>query len=213
MLPPYGALARDGSGMILDVGCGRGDLASNFARAGWHSCGLDISPAAVRAAREVGVDAYVGTIEEARWDDGTFDLVIMSHSLEHMPDPAQAVKRAHALLKVGGTLVVAVPNWESWQRYRFGATWTPLDVPRHLTHFSPHALHLAARQAGFQRGRTRNYPTGVGLPLSLWFSVGGGSLTGLRQTALLGAGAVMYPLTWAAGRVAGGDATYLVARK
>ena len=106
-----------------------------------------------------------------------------------------------------------MPNWDSWQRRAFKENWTPLDVPRHLTHFSPRSLRLVAREAGFRRGNTRNYPTGVGLPLSLWFSAGGGTLTGARQSALLGAGAVMYPLTWLAGRLLGGDATYLVAEK
>ena len=173
-LPPYGPQRSLGQGRLLDVGCGRGDLASNFARAGWQSSGLDFAPAAVQSARAVGVDAHVGTIETAPWPDGTFDLIIMSHSLEHMADPALAVRRAYALLRDGGTLLVAVPNWDSWQRRAFKENWTPLDVPRHLTHFSPKSLRLAAAEAGFRRGNTRNYPTGIGLPLSLWFSVGGG---------------------------------------
>jgi SAM-dependent methyltransferase len=213
MLPPYGALRRRGSGSVLDVGCGRGDLASNFAQAGWYASGLDISPAAVQAAREVGVDARVGTIETAPWEDASFDLVIMSHSLEHMPDPAGALAHARRLLRDGGTLIVAVPNWDSWQRRRFGANWTPLDVPRHLTHFSPRALNLAARRVGFTNSRTRNYPTGIGLPLSLWFAAGGGTLVGRRQMALLAAGAALYPVSWLTGRMTGGDAVYLVADK
>jgi SAM-dependent methyltransferase len=212
-LPPYGLLRRRGTGRLLDVGCGRGDLASNFARAGWTSAGLDISPAAVQAAREVGVDAHVGTIETAPWADASFDLIIMSHSLEHMPEPVQALQSARRLLREGGTLVIAVPNWDSWQRRLFGASWTPLDVPRHLTHFSPRALHRAARETGYRGGRVRNYPTGIGLPLSLWFALGGSTLVGRRQTVLLMAGAALYPITWLAGRVAGGDATYFVAER
>jgi SAM-dependent methyltransferase len=212
-LPPYGQLRSRGSGSLLDVGCGRGDLASNFARAGWSASGLDISPAAVEAAREVGVDAQVGTIETAPFQDARFDLVIMSHSLEHMSDPAGALTHARRLLRDGGTLIVAVPNWDSWQRRRFGANWTPLDVPRHLTHFSPKALHRAARRVGFTKGRTRNYPTGIGLPLSVWFAAGGGTLVGRRQMALLAAGAALYPVSWLSGRMTGGDAVYLVAEK
>jgi SAM-dependent methyltransferase len=210
-LPPFGALKRRKPGALLDVGCGRGDLAATFARAGWRSAGLDISPAAVAAAREAGVDARVGTVETAPWPDGTFDVILMNHSLEHMPDPLAALRRARGLLRSGGTLVVAVPNWGSWQRRRFGTYWTPLDVPRHLTHFSSHALHLAARQAGFVRGRTRHYATGVGLPGSVWFSLSRRPLDGRRQQALLMACAVGYPFSWLFGRALGGDATYLVA--
>lgn len=209
-LRPFGALRRR-PGAMLDVGCGRGDLAASFASAGWRSCGLDISPAAVDAARAVGVDAQVGTIETAPWPDASFDLIVMNHSLEHMPDPLGALRRARALLQRGGTLVVAVPNWGSWQRRLFGSHWTPLDVPRHLTHFSPRSLHLGAERAGFARGRTRNYATGVGLPVSLWFSLSERPLTGARQQLALLVSALMYPLSWLCGRVLGGDATYLVA--
>jgi SAM-dependent methyltransferase len=210
-LPPFGVFKRRGEGTLLDVGCGRGDLASNFIRAGWHGCGIDISPSAVAAAREVGVNAHVGTMESAPWADGTFDLIIMNHSLEHIADPLGALRRARSLLKEDGALIVAVPNWDSWQRRTFGTYWTPLDVPRHVTHFSPHALHLAARLAGYARGRTRNYVTGVGLPMSTWFWSARRPLTGRLQPGMLLAGGLLYPLSWALGRLFGGDATYLVA--
>jgi SAM-dependent methyltransferase len=210
-LPPFGALKRLAPGAMLDVGCGRGDLASSFSRAGWRSAGLDISPAAVAAACTVGVDARVGTIETAPWPDGSFDLIVMNHSLEHMPDPVGAVRQGRRLLREGGTLVVAVPNWGSWQRQLFGTYWTPLDVPRHLTHFSAAALHRLARQTGFVRGRTRNYATGVGLPGSVWFSLSRTPLVGGRQRAFLLVAAAAYPFSWLVGRALGGDATYLVA--
>jgi SAM-dependent methyltransferase len=210
-LPPFGALKRRESGALLDVGCGRGDLAASFARAGWRTAGLDISPVAVAAARAVGVDASVGTIETVPWPDGSFDVIVMNHSLEHMADPVGALQRARELLRAGGTLVVAVPNWDSWQRRLFGTYWTPLDVPRHLTHFSPTALHRAARRAGFVRGRTRNYATGVGLPGSVWFWLSRASLVDGGQQAFLLVCAASYPLSWLVGRALGGDATYLVA--
>jgi SAM-dependent methyltransferase len=212
-LPPYGPIRRKAGGALLDVGCGRGDLASRFARAGWRSYGLDNSAAAVASARSVGVDAHEGTLETAPWDDASFDLIIMNHSLEHMPDPVEQLKRVRRLLRPGGQLVVAVPNWQSWQRRLFGTYWTPLDIPRHLTHFSPHALHAAAGRAGFTRGRTRNYATGVGLPVSVWYRLNSDPVRGRRQQALLIAGAALYPLTWLLGRLLGGDATYLVAER
>lgn len=212
MLPPFGALKLRGRGAMLDVGCGRGDLAAHFAQAGWNSYGLDNSPAAVAAAQEIGVDAREGTLASAPWAAASFDLIVMNHSLEHMPDPVEALETARRLLREDGALVVAVPNWQSLQRRAFGTYWAPLDVPRHLTHFSPQALRLAARQAGFTRVRTRNYATGVGLPLSLWFWLARSPLRGRRQQTLLLTAAVSYPITWLVGRTLGGDATYLVAR-
>jgi SAM-dependent methyltransferase len=167
---------------------------------------------AVAAARTIGVDAHEGTLDSAPWGDASFDLVIMNHALEHMPDPVEQLRTVRRLLRDDGALVVAVPNWQSWQRRLFGTYWGPLEVPRHLTQFSPHALRLAAVEAGFTAGTVRNYTTGVGLPVSLWYSLSHSNLLGRRQSALLMAGAVLYPLTWVIGRALGGDATYLVAR-
>ena len=212
-LPPWGGFRRRGAGAMLDVGCGRGDLLLRFAEAGWSVAGLDISESAVRAARELGVEAQVGTIDTAPLPEASFDLVVMNHALEHLHDPAGAIGHAHRLLRDGGSLIVAVPNWDSRLRRWFGINWMPLEVPRHLTHFSPKALHLASRRAGFRVSRTRRYAMGVGLPLSLWFAVGGGPIVGRRHTMLLAAGAGLYPVSWLAGRVLGGDGIYLVAEK
>jgi SAM-dependent methyltransferase len=212
-LPPWGPFRRRGAGSMLDVGCGRGDLLLRFAEAGWSATGLDISESAVQAARELGVQASVGTIDTAPLPDASFDLVVMNHALEHLHDPVGAFGHAHRLLRDGGSLIVAVPNWDSRLRRWFGTNWMPLEVPRHLTHFSPKALHLAAAQAGFRRSRTRTYVLGVGLPLSLWFAAGGGPITGRRHTMLLAAGAGLYPVSWLMGRVLGGDGIYLVAEK
>jgi SAM-dependent methyltransferase len=212
-LPPWGPFRRRGTGAMLDVGCGRGDLLVRFAEAGWSATGLDISENAVRAARELGVEAIVGTIDTAPLPDASFDLVVMNHALEHLHDPVDAIGHAHRLLRRGGSLIVAVPNWDSRLRRWFGTNWMPLEVPRHLTHFSPRALHLASREAGFRRSRTRRYALGVGLPTSLWFSAGGGPIIGRRHTVLLAVGAGVYPVSWVVGRLLGGDGIYLVAQK
>jgi SAM-dependent methyltransferase len=212
-LPPWGPLRHRGAGSMLDVGCGRGDLLLRFAEAGWSVAGLDISESAVRAARELGVEASVGTLDTAPLPDASFDLIVMNHALEHLHDPVGALGHAYRLLRDGGSLIVAVPNWDSSLRRWFGTNWMPLEVPRHLTHFSPRALHLASRRAGFRRSRTRRYAMGVGLPLSLWFATGGGPIIGRRHTALLAAGAGLYPVSWLVGRLLGGDGIYLVAEK
>jgi SAM-dependent methyltransferase len=211
-LPPYGAFMSRGHGDLLDVGCGRGDLAALFGLMGWAAHGLDVSPAAVEAARAAGVDAYVGTVASAPWPDGSFDLVVMNHSLEHMPDPMAALVHIRRLLRPGGTLIVAVPNWESWQRRLFGTYWVHLDVPRHLAHYSPRALHSAARDAGFKRGRTRGFVTAIGLSMSMWFRISRSrSLRGRGRQAVLLVSAALYPLSWCVGRPLGGECVYLVA--
>jgi SAM-dependent methyltransferase len=211
-LPPFGAFKRRRSGRLLDVGCGRGDLAAVFGANGWLACGLDISREAVESARAAGVDAVEGSLMTVPWPDDSFDLIVMNHSLEHMSNPMEALRRARALLRPGGVLIVAVPNWRCWQRRVFGTYWVHLDVPRHLTHFSPHALHSAARRAGFSRGRTRGFVTAVSLPITLWSWLSRAHvLRGRLRQAIMLVGAASYPLQWCIGRPLGGDCVYLVA--
>jgi SAM-dependent methyltransferase len=211
-LPPFGEFRRRRSGALLDVGCGRGDLAARFAAEGWSAYGLDISADAVEAARAAGVQAVEGTLTTAPWPDESFDLIVMNHSLEHMADPMDALRRARRLLRRDGALIVAVPKWTSWQRRLFGTYWLHLDVPRHLTHFSPQALHAAARQAGFTRGRTRGFVTAVSLPITLWSWLSRtNELRGRRRQAILLLAAASYSLQWCIGRPLGGDCVYLVA--
>lgn len=211
-LPPYGEFLRRGAGDVLDIGCGRGDQAAAFAAAGWRVCGLDMSPGAVAAARAAGIEAEVGTIETAPWPPASFDLVILSHSLEHMPDPAGALRKARALLRSPGALIVVVPDWDSWQRKVFGGHWAHIDVPRHLQHFTAEGLHRLAREAGFRRGRTRGSVSAHSLAVSLQYTLfGRWMLRGAAREAFLASAVVLYPLAWAVNRPLGGDCVYLVA--
>ena len=146
---PWRAIAGAPVGRLLDVGCGRGDLAAAFAARGWRAAGVDPSAEAVALARARGVDARVGTLETAQFDDAPFDAVVMRHSLEHVPDPRADLGRIRELLRPGGLVAVSVPNFDSWERRRFGSAWFHLDLPRHRTHFGPRALRVALDGAGF----------------------------------------------------------------
>lgn len=147
--PPLCWLSRMPPGTLLDVGCGRGDLAGAFVRHGWRVVGVDPSPSACELARTRGVDARVGTLETVALDTESFDGVVMTHSLEHVPDPLGELARIHRLLRPEGLFVISVPNFDSWQRERFGADWFPLELPRHRTHFTPRSLELALAREGF----------------------------------------------------------------
>jgi SAM-dependent methyltransferase len=148
------SIGRGRTGRMLDVGCGRGDHAAAFARAGWTACGLDFAPAAVAAARAQGVDAEVGEVESAPWPARSFDLVLFSHVVEHLPDPVRSLRAAGELVAPGGRIVVQVPDWGSRLRRWFGTYWFNLDLPRHLQHFDAAALRTAASSA-CGRGRRR----------------------------------------------------------
>jgi SAM-dependent methyltransferase len=207
-------LARLEPGRLLDVGCGRGDLGAAFVRHGWQVDGLDVSSSAVESARAVGVDAITGTLDEAPWPDETFDAVLFSHSLEHVHDPLAALVRAHKLLRPGGVLAVAVPDWGSRQRRIFRSCWYPLDLPRHLQHFGRASLGSSVERAGFVVGVTRGSVSTFGLVGSLQYTILGRLVTGGRahRPTLAIVMALYLPLT-ALGWVMGPDTLFLTAVK
>jgi SAM-dependent methyltransferase len=146
---PLDSLARKPPGAVLDVGCGRGDLGVALIRRGWRVSGIEPSASACAVARARGLDAHEGTLATNSFDE-PFDAVVMNHSLEHVADPRADLARIFRLLRPNGVLALSVPNFASWQRRRFGAAWFPLDLPRHRTHFTPKALEVALKGAGFE---------------------------------------------------------------
>jgi SAM-dependent methyltransferase len=210
--PPLHGLARRKAGALLDIGCGRGDQAAGFARLGWRVAGLDPSDEAVEAARAQGVEAIVGELDDAPWDPGSFDGVLFNHSLEHMPDPVEALHRAAQLVRPGGLVLISVPDWASWQRRRFGTYWFHLDLPRHLQHFNAGALREAVRRAGLRPLSVESSTSAAGLLASVQYRLFGRCVaTGPWLRPALGLVAALYPLTGLVGRALGGDTVTLLA--
>lgn len=147
---PYRRVWQRPPGRLLDVGCGTGDLAAVFARRGWSAAGIEPSAAAAQHARAIGVEAVAGTLADAPWADGEFDAIVFNHSLEHIDDPAAALAEAARLLRPGGLLAIAVPNFGSWHRRLFGSAWFQLDLPRHLQHFDRDSLSALVEAVGLR---------------------------------------------------------------
>jgi SAM-dependent methyltransferase len=211
--PLKDALRDQGPGRLIDVGCGRGDLAAAFARHGWTAQGLDPSPKAVAAAREQGVDARAGVLADMPGDFTGYDLVIVNHALEHVPDPVGDLDRIRERLAPGGMVVISVPDWGTWQRRRFGSRWFHLDLPRHLQHFDEAALREACGRAGLRVDEVVPVISLVGLWASLQYAVFGRCIFrgSMHRVGLALAGA-LYPVTALAGRLFGADTMTVVAR-
>jgi len=152
----YGRHARSWSrqlshkGRALEIGCGEGWMLAALRSEGWSVVGVERSVASGRfAATENRLPLLVGGLEAFK-PVPTFDLIFMHHVLEHLPDPLTTLRHSAALLRPGGSLLVVVPNLASWQ-FRFArAGWFHLDVPRHLTHFTPAALRHALNRVGLR---------------------------------------------------------------
>ncbi|MEA2427865.1 MAG: hypothetical protein QOF37_1493 [Thermoleophilaceae bacterium] len=211
--PLKAAFRSRARGRVLDVGCGRGDLAAAFARRGWTAHGVDPSPNAVAAAREQGVDARAGVLADVPGDFTGYDVVIVNHALEHVPDPVGDLDRIRERLAPGGMVVISVPDWGSWQRSRFGSRWFHLDLPRHLQHFDEDALREACARAGLRVDEVLPVISLVGLWASIQYAVFGRCIFrgSLHRVGLAVAGA-LYPFTALAGRLFGADTMTVVAR-
>jgi len=148
---PLRGLAR-----LLDFGCGGGSFLARMSFLGWQATGIDIAPDAVAHIRdEFGLRALLGTLPHPRLKPESFDFVTMWHSLEHVHEPLEILREAYYLLAPGGKLLVAAPNIDSLPFEWFGRSWFGLDVPRHLTHFSPQTLTWMMERAGFRVTRVK----------------------------------------------------------
>ncbi len=140
---------RPGS-RVLDVGCGDGTLLAAFAALGYAGTGTERAGHPLRDRTEgSGFDVVAGELPAAGLPGGHFDLCVYWHSLEHLPDPRASLAETRRLLKPGGRVVIAVPNFESLQDRLSGTHWFHLDLPRHLFQFSPRSLAAVLVGAGF----------------------------------------------------------------
>jgi SAM-dependent methyltransferase len=200
-------------GRVLDVGCGAGELLEHYANLGWEAFGIEPSEGAAVAARQRGVTVHVGTLADRPWPDESFDRVVFSHSLEHIPEPLDALRAARELLAPGGRLAVLAPNWRCWQRRLFRGRWFPLDLPRHLQHFSPRALEVAAGMLELEVLELGTSSNIISVAYSLHYLIAGRWTPGWRLWLSYALGAAVFPLFAALDAVAGGDACYALLRR
>ncbi len=136
-------------GRLLDVGCGAGDTLRAWVGQQDECVGLETDPRAAATARErLGMDVRVGRLEDQGFPPASFDVVTLSHVLEHVPRPREVLGRCAELLRPGGEILLWVPNFDSPLRALFGTAWFPYEVPRHVWHFRPTDVLRLLREAG-----------------------------------------------------------------
>jgi SAM-dependent methyltransferase len=137
-----------GGGRYLDVGCGSGGSLGLARALGWQVAGIEIDAAAAAKASRFGGPVHVGDADAAPFPPGSFDVVSAFHVLEHVVDPVALLRRMIGWLAPGGLVIVEVPNAGGAGAAVFGRAWSGLDLPRHLSHFTPETLGRAVEQAG-----------------------------------------------------------------
>jgi SAM-dependent methyltransferase len=147
------AAAEGRKAEVLDIGCATGALLRVLRERGWHCRGIEISPAAEYARRERGLEVSGLPLEENRFQAETFDLVLASHLIEHLNDPAGLVREVRRVLRPGGRFLVTTPNIAGFQARLFGGRWRSAIFDQ-LYLFSLRTLRALLEGAGFTVEKT-----------------------------------------------------------
>jgi SAM-dependent methyltransferase len=134
-------------GRLLDVGAGRGRFVAAAAAAGYDAAGLE---PAQRAGDQPAPGVIRAGVEDAEITARSCRIVSLWHVLEHLEDPAVALRRIRGWVQADGVLLVGVPNLGSLQHRLGGITWYHLDVPRHRTQFTIAGMRALLERTGFE---------------------------------------------------------------
>lgn len=126
-------------GKLLDIGAGTGDFLLTAKNNGWETIGVEPSDRAKNIAKQKGI-SFVEEISAL--ENNSLDVITMWHVLEHVPDLEHQIQELKRLLKPTGTLIVAVPNYKSFDANHYQTYWAAYDVPIHFWHFSKKSIQL-----------------------------------------------------------------------
>lgn len=133
-------------GNLLDIGCGTGYFLQKAKQDGWKTEGIEPSPLARKTAKKKGLKIF-SDLSKIK-DENKYQAITMFHVLEHIHDLRKTAKRIVTLLEDEGTLLIAVPNYDSLDAKIYGEKWAGLDVPRHLYHFTKKTMQVFAEKMG-----------------------------------------------------------------
>ncbi len=137
-------------GHHLDIGAGTGAFVQYMNKQGWRSEGVEPDENARACAFSEHKTKLLGAEEFDNYPGESFDAVTMWHVLEHVHDLYPYLHHIKNILKPGGLLFIAVPNYTSYDGQKYGSRWAAYDVPRHLYHFSPASMKWLFKEGGFR---------------------------------------------------------------
>ena len=141
-------------GKMLDIGCGVGDFLHTAEEHGWTCTGVEPSEDAKAIAKTKTKANIINSEDMEKIPDATFDLITMWHVLEHVDDLKWQIEQLHRLTKTKGRIVIAVPNYKSYDAQYYKELWAAYDVPRHLSHFNKNVLTKIFKSKNLELVRT-----------------------------------------------------------
>jgi SAM-dependent methyltransferase len=136
--------------LLLEVGCGHGNMLLEARNRGYQVHGLEYSADAARVAnRKLGANVVrVGTIGEGTFPEQSFDICILADVIEHVREPAGFFQNIRRVMKVGGIVFIATPSTDSWSAKLLGRHWVEYK-PEHLFYFDRNTITSLLTNAGF----------------------------------------------------------------
>ena len=140
---------------LLEVGCMFGYLLQEL-RSDYTAKGIDIGRDAVKYCRNQGLDVDDFSIENFIANSNEkFDIIVISHVLEHLLKPDEVLLQLHHNLNPGGKIYILVPNYKSISAKLFGRYWGWWQVPVHINHFNEKSLLALANSSNYSNEHTR----------------------------------------------------------
>lgn len=133
---------------MLDIGCATCGLMAEFITRGWDAYGVELSESAVHFDKEMGFNVIQGTVENSKFPDNYFDIITMTHVIEHLADPSATLKEVGRILRNKGKLVIRTPNCESLPRLIAGKEW--FGDHDHLFFFGNGTLEAILKKCNFR---------------------------------------------------------------
>lgn len=142
-------------GKLLDIGCGVGDFLVHVKQKQWDVVGVEPSEQARSIAEQRLQSKLLLPNELHQLPDASFDVITMWHVLEHVDNLPDQVSELRRLLKPGGRLLIALPNYRSFDCIYYKDKWAAWDVPRHLNHFSRSSIQNLFPSESFKQIETQ----------------------------------------------------------
>lgn len=140
---------------LLDIGCGTGDFLETAFKNNWKVFGIEPNQQARTVANNKVKDSVFETNQLLKFKPHSFDIITLWHVLEHLPNLEEQVSIFKTLLKPNGTLIIAVPNYKSYDAKYYKAFWAAYDVPRHLWHFNRDSMSNLISKFNFKIIKTK----------------------------------------------------------
>lgn len=140
---------------LLDIGCGTGDFLKIAKDYNWMVYGVEPNSNARAIANKKTNNSVFDIDQLSKFKPYSFDVITLWHVLEHLPKLEDHFKVFESLLKPNGRLIIAVPNYKSFDAKYYKKHWAAFDVPRHLWHFSKKSISKLVQQKGMTLVNTK----------------------------------------------------------